>query len=102
MPTGHASVARFAEAFDQVNRWWQETPEPLPYYAPKELQREHGCGMRRLAQPLQALGWHKEMVWDRRAGKRVLRTFWVPPGGWAPRPPRGRPRFSLSDFFINL
>jgi hypothetical protein len=61
------------------------------------LKAQTGLTAHALRVHLSLAGWHRELVWSREGqGRRVLTSWWCPPGTRAPRLPRGRPRLYLS------
>jgi len=63
----------------------------------KLLKAQTGLTAHALGVHLTMAGWHRELVWSRSADdKRVLTAWWCPPGAYAPRLPRGRPRIDMT------
>lgn len=93
MPRGQHSPESVAAHMAAIAVFWASQQAREPYYLPRHLEMRLGASMRVLAAPLEILGWHRVRIWHRHAGRRVLRTYWIPPGGRAPRPARGRPRY---------
>jgi len=99
MPKGHNSLSSISNAVAAATCWWAGQREHLPYYKSHQIQNGVGLHMRQLAAALRLLGWTRAKAWTRIDGRRVLRYYWVPPGGQAPRPKRGRPAFWLHEPF---
>jgi hypothetical protein len=91
MPKGYPSPEIIAAHAADIATWWARCDTHKRYYTPKELEQIFGVSMRALAGGLELAGWRRKLVWARRANRRVRLTFWVPPGGRAPVPARGRP-----------
>jgi hypothetical protein len=67
-------------------------PAPLP-----RLKALTGLTAFALRRQFEIAGWHAERVWTRSpSGRRLLTQWWCPPGNTAPRPPRGRPKTSIT------
>lgn len=87
-----------ADAAAKVTTWYASLPEPKPpVLTCPELHKGVRLPMNILCPALLLLGWKRAEVWGRRNNRRVKRVLYAPPGHRIPRPPRGRPRFSLSD-----
>ncbi len=86
----------------RVVSWHAALPDPKPEcFTCVDLCSGTGLSLRRLRPALTLmLGWHRAEVWSRQHNRRVKRVLYCPPGGTIPRPPRGRPRFNLDDYFV--
>lgn len=90
--------ARIAEICARVIAWHAARPNKAhKVFTCTELTTT-GYTLRQLRFPLALLGWQRAEVWSRRNNRRVKRVLYAPPGHRIPRPPRGRPRFSLTDY----
>ncbi len=95
MPKGYSSPDSIATHAAAITLWWASNTSRRPYYTPKELEAALGASMRALAGSMELCAWKKAKIWHRAYNKRVLRVYWIWPGGSAPRPVRGRPRFDV-------
>ncbi|MFZ1539318.1 MAG: hypothetical protein WAT23_18300 [Chromatiaceae bacterium] len=84
-----------------IRSWWNRLPptQRRQLYRPAELARATGTPAYDLPTVLAHLGWDRAVHWSRVDGRRVRRTYYAPPGYQVPRPPRGRPSFSLEKIF---
>lgn len=89
---------RIAATCARIVTWYATLPDPKPtVFSCADLVKAIGCGPRTLRHALTLLGWDRASVWSRRGSRRVRPVLYAPPGHTVPRPPRGRPRFSLTD-----
>ena len=95
MPKGHADPITIAMHAASITAWCASNASRLTHYTPNQLEAALGMSMRALAGPLELLRWRRVQVWGRVSNRRVLKTYWIPPGGMVPRPQRGRPRYDL-------
>ncbi len=93
------NLNRYAEVTAHLTIWYARQPAPKPTcFTCKALSDGTGYSMPLLYLPLLMSGWHRAEVWHRSGGRRVKRVYYAPPGHQVPRPPRGRPRFNLTDY----
>jgi hypothetical protein len=94
------SLESLSVAAARVVSWHAALPDPKPKcFTCVDLSTGTGLSLRRLRPALTLmLGWHRAEVWSRQNNRRIKRVLYCPPGGTIPRPPRGRPRFNLSNY----
>lgn len=85
----------------RVRNWWNRQPpvQRRLIYRPAELSRLSGAPLTSLPSVLGQLGWHRAVRWSRIDGRRILRTYYSPPGYQVPRSRRGRPAITLEQIF---